>query len=56
MVKTFFLVLAILLIVMGILGLIPAINFTEEALWYAIVKLVLGLLSLVILVSDNNKA
>lgn len=56
MTKTFFLILAILLIAMGILGLIPAVAFANEPLWYALTKLILGLLSLVILMSDNNKA
>ncbi|MFC2034392.1 hypothetical protein ACFLTT_03220 [Chloroflexota bacterium] len=44
--KITLILVSIALIVMGVLGAIPAINIGTEPIWHAIVKIVIGIVGL----------
>lgn len=56
MIRTYLLILAIVLIIMGIGGLIPYFSIASEPVWHAIVKIVIGLFSIALLIADTEKA
>jgi uncharacterized membrane protein HdeD (DUF308 family) len=54
--KITLIVVGIVVLIMGVLGTIPAIGLGSEPLWHAIVKIVIGLVAIVIGFMDKKKA
>jgi len=56
MIRTYLLIIAIVLILMGIAGLIPYFTWATEPLWHSIVKIAIGLFSIALLIADGKKS
>jgi len=54
--KTTLMIVGLLVLVMGILALIPSANWTADPVWYAIVKIIIGLVSLGVAAADKPAA
>jgi uncharacterized membrane protein SirB2 len=54
--KTMLMIVGVLVLVMGILALIPSIEWATEPTWHAIVKIVVGLISLGVAAADKPAA
>ena len=52
--KITLILISIALILMGILGAIPAINIGSEPIWHAIVKIVIGLVGLIVAMKSGK--
>ena len=47
-------IVGILVLLMGILGAIPSLEYATEPLWHAILKILLGLIALVVAYMDRG--
>jgi len=52
--KKALLVVGILLVIMGVISFIPAWTWAVTAQWYAIVKIVVGLIAIYISIADKQ--
>jgi len=48
-------VLGVTVALMGIVGLIPSWTLVSEPAWYAWIKIVIGIIAVIIAVSDSGK-
>jgi len=54
--KITLIIVGIIVLIMGILGAIPAIGLGSEPIWHAILKIIIGLAAAVIGFMDKKKA
>lgn len=53
--KTFLIIFSILLVLMGILGLVPNLDWGTEPMWHAVAKIVIGIIGLIVAGMDKKK-
>ena len=54
--KITLIIVGVLVLIMGILGAIPAIGLGSEPIWHAILKIIIGIVAVVIGFMDKKKA
>mgnify|MGYP005849602533 CR=1 FL=1 len=54
--KVTLIIIGIIVLIMGILGVIPAIGLGTEPVWHAILKIIIGIVALIIGIADKKKA
>lgn len=52
--KTFLMIVGILVLLMGILGAVPGLDYAKEPMWHAIIKILIGLAALVVAYMDKS--
>jgi len=53
--KTFLIILSILLLLMGIIALIPSWELSDEPTWYAVVKILIAVVGLIVAFTDKGR-
>ena len=52
--KSFLMIVGVLLLLMGIAGMIPSLTIATEPMWHAVVKVLIGIVSIWVSAADKR--